>query len=202
MASSCALALVATAAVAVAATAANAQVMITTISGAVGANSVPGPDIDTLGLFGQAGANLNGLAMRVTLKFEASLMNEGGESPGYSAWSGASGTCAVTIGGVRAKPSIQKLTGMDSNRIYFYSDYQGTWALDQYVQNSNLPDVCGLAVSSTKHAFVPSADLVQTFSYKPPKKEAIGGDSLYFDITVNGVRETVTADVRSVKYGE
>lgn len=179
---------------------ATAQTMTTTISGTVGASNEPGPDIDTLGLFGQVGASLNGLSMRVTLKFAASQMNEGGQANGYSAWSGPSGTCAVTIGGVHAKPSVEKLTGMDSNRIYFYSNYQGVWALDQYVETANLPDTCGIDVSSTKHPFVPSAALVQSFAYKPPKPEQ-ADDQIVLDITVNGVRETVTADVISVKYG-
>jgi hypothetical protein len=177
-----------------------AQTMVTTISGTVGANTEPGPDIDTLGLFGQVGANLNGLPMRMTSKFAASQMNEGGQANGYSAWSGPSGTCAVTIGGVHAKPSVQKLTGMDNNRIYFYSDYQGTWALYQDVENANMPDTCGIAVASGTNPFVPSAALVQSFAYKPPKTEQIN-DQIVLDITVNGVREAVTADVKSVTYG-
>jgi hypothetical protein len=180
----------------------SAQVMTTTIAGIVGANSTPGQDIDTLGLFGAAGADLNGLEMRITLKFDSSLMQLGGASPGYSAWSGPSGSCAAIIGGKHARPSIERETGIDSTRIYFFSDYQGTWALDQFAQSSTLPDTCSVQVLSTKHPFVPSADLVQSFSYKPPKKEAYAnGDSLVLDITVGGVRETVTASVASVTYG-
>jgi hypothetical protein len=34
-----------------------------------------------------------------------------------------------------------------------------------------------------------------------PKAEHLNGDSILLDITVNGVRETVSADVTSVKYG-
>jgi hypothetical protein len=177
-----------------------AQTMTTRISGVVGANSSAGPDIDTLGLFGAAGANLNGKTMKVTLTFASSLMEEGGQAPGYSAWSGPSGTCAVTIGGVRAKPSIEKLTGINSNRIYFYSGYQGTWELSQDAESSNEPDTCGLNVSSTRHKFVPGTALVQSFAYRPPLKER-KDDNILLDITVNGVRETVTANVVSVQYG-
>jgi hypothetical protein len=176
-----------------------AQTMTTTISGVVGANSSHGTDIDTLGLFGPTGTNLNGKTMKVTLTFASSLMEEGGQAPGYSAWSGPSGTCAVTIGGVRANPSIEKLTGIDSNRIYFYSDYQGTWELSQDAENSNEPDTCGLNVSSTRHKFVPGTALVQSFAYRPPLKER-KDDNILLDITVTGVRETVTANVQSVKY--
>jgi hypothetical protein len=195
-------ALLAIAFVAAAVAPASAQEMTTTIAGIVGANSSPGQDTDTLGLFGTAGADLNGLEMRITLKFDASQMQLGGSSPGYSAWSGPSGDCAAVIGGKHARPSIERETGIDSTRIYFYSDYQGTWALDQFAQSSTQPDSCSVQVLSTKHPFVPSAALVQSFSYKPPKKEAYAnGDSLVLDITVGGVRETVTASVASVTYG-
>jgi hypothetical protein len=176
-----------------------AQTMTTSIAGIVGANNSPGTDIDTLGLFGAAGTNLNGKTMKVTLTFASSQMMEGGQAPGYSAWSGPSGTCAVTIGGVRAKPSIEKLAGINSNRIYFYSDYQGTWELSQDAENSNAPDTCGLNVASTKHSFVPGVSLVQSFAYRPPRKER-DDDNILLDITVNGVRETVTANVVSLKY--
>jgi hypothetical protein len=182
---------------------ATAQVMTTTINGIVGANNVPAADTDALGLFGPVGTNLNGQTMRVTLKFEASLMNEGGQSPGYSAWSGPSGSCQVTIGGVRAKPAVEKLVGINSNRIYFYSDVSGTWALDQSTDSSQSNgNACGVTVMSTKHPFVPSANLVQTFAYHPPVKEHLNGDNFLMDITVNGVRETVSADVTSVKYSQ
>jgi hypothetical protein len=154
-----------------------------------------------LGLFGPVGADLNGETMKVTLKFEASLMTEGGASPGYSAWSGPSGSCQVTIGGVKAKPSIEKLVGINSNRIYFFSDVDGTWELSQSTDSSMANgNACGVNVLSTKHHFVPSANLVQTFTYHPPKSEHLNGDSILLDITVNGVRETVSADVTSVKY--
>ena len=180
-----------------------AQVMTTTVSGIVGANNSPDSDTDTIGLFGPVGADLNGLTMKVTLKFEASLMTEGGASTGYSAWSGPSGSCQVTIGGVKAKPAIEKLTDINSNRIYFYSNVGGTWALDQYTESSNADgNACSVNVTSTKNPFVPSALLVQTFAYHPPKKEHLNGDSILLDITVNGVRETVNADVTSLKYGQ
>jgi hypothetical protein len=178
-----------------------AQTLTTKVTGIVGANTTPGTDIDTLGLFGPAGANLNGLTMHVTITFDASVMSEGGASPGYSAWSGPSGTCAVTVNGVRAKPSIEALTNINTNRIYFYSDYQGTWELSQDTEATGAPDTCGLTVSSTKHAFVPSAALVQSFNYKVPRKEQTD-DIILLDITVNGVRETVTADAKSLKYGD
>lgn len=197
----CARILVALPIVALAGAPAAAQVMTTTLGGIVGADNAPGPDIDTLGLFGPVGADLNGLTMKVTLRFEASLMIEGGASPGYSAWSGPSGSCQVTIGGVKAKPAIEKLVDINSNRIYFYSDVGGTWALDQYTESSNADgNTCGVNVISAKHPFVPSASLVQTFGYHPPKSEHLNGDSILLDITVNGVRETVSADVTSVKY--
>jgi hypothetical protein len=186
---------------ATAATPAAAQVMTTTIIGIVGADNSPPADTDMLGLFGPVGADLNGETMKVTLKFEASLMTEGGASPGYSAWSGPSGSCQVTIGGVKAKPSIEKLVGINSNRIYFFSDVDGTWELSQSTDSSMANgNACGVNVLSTKHHFVPSANLVQTFAYHPPKSEHLNGDSILLDITVNGVRETVSADVTSVKY--
>lgn len=186
---------------ATAATPAAAQVMTTTIIGIVGADNSPPADTDTLGLFGPVGADLNGETMKVTLKFEASLMTEGGASPGYSAWSGPSGSCQVTIGGVKAKPSIEKLVDINSNRIYFFSDVDGTWELSQSTDSSMANgNACGVNVLSTKHHFVPSANLVQTFAYHPPKSEHLNGDSILLDITVNGVRETVSADVTSVKY--
>jgi hypothetical protein len=186
---------------ATAATPAAAQVMTTTIIGIVGADNSPPADTDTLGLFGPVGADLNGETMKVTLKFEASLMTEGGASPGYSAWSGPSGSCQVTIGGVKAKPSIEKLVDINSNRIYFFSDVDGTWELSQSTDSSMANgNACGVNVLSTKHHFVPSANLVQTFTYHPPKSEHLNGDSILLDITVNGVRETVSADVTSVKY--
>ena len=186
---------------ATAATPAAAQVMTTTIIGIVGADNSPPADTDTLGLFGPVGTDLNGKTMKATLKFEASLMTEGGASPGYSAWSGPSGSCQVTIGGVKAKPSIKKLVGINSNRIYFFSDVDGTWELSQSTDSSMANgNACGVNVMSTKHPFVPSANLVQTFAYHPPKSEHLNGDSILLDITVNGVRETVSADVTSVKY--
>jgi hypothetical protein len=188
---------------ATAATPAAAQVMTTTIIGIVGADNSPPADTDTLGLFGPVGADLNGETMKVTLKFEASLMTEGGASPGYSAWSGPSGSCQVTIGGVKAKPSIEKLVGINSNRIYFFSDVDGTWELSQSTDSSMANgNACGVTVLSTKHHFVPSANLVQTFAYHPPNSEHLNGDSILMDITVNGVRETVSADVTSVKYSD
>ncbi len=62
-----------------------AQTMTTTIAGIVGANNPPGTDIDTLGLFGAAGTNLNGKTMKVTLTFASSQMMEGGQAPGFCA---------------------------------------------------------------------------------------------------------------------
>jgi hypothetical protein len=198
----CARILLALPIVAAAAAPAAAQVMTTTAIGIVGAGNTPPADTDTLGLFGPVGANLNGLTMKVTLKFEASLMTEGGQSPGYSAWDGDSGSCQVTIGGVRAKPTIEKLVDINANRIYFYSDVNGTWTLFQSTDSTNTDgNACNVNVTSTKHPFVPSANLVQTFAYHPPKSEHLNGDSILLDITVNGVRETVSADVTSVKYG-
>jgi hypothetical protein len=199
----CARILLALPIIASAAAPAAAQVMTTTIIGVVGADNSPPADIDTLGLFGPVGVDLNGQTMKVTLKFEASLMNEGGASPGYSAWSGPSGSCQVTIGGVKAKPPVEKLVGINENRIYFYSDVNSTWALEQSTDSSMANgNACGVNVTSTKHPFVPSANLVQTFAYHPPKSEHLNGDSILLDITVNGVRETVSADVTSVKYSQ
>jgi len=178
-----------------------AQTITTIFTGVVGANTSPSPDIDTLGLFGPAGASLNGKKMQFTLKFDASLLEEGGMSPGYSGWSGPSGSCAVKIGGKAAKPSIESLTGINSSRVYLYSDYQGVWELTQFAQSSSLPNVCGVTASSTKHEFVPGVVLVEAFGYKPPRVEQ-DTDSFYFDITVNGVREVVSANVKSLSYGE
>jgi len=47
---------------------------------------------------------------------------------------------------------------------------------------------------------VPGTALVQSFAYRPPLKER-KDDNILLDITVNGVRETVTANVVSVQYG-
>jgi len=179
---------------------ARAQIVTTEITGTVGANASPAQDIDTLGLFGPAGRNLNGEKMDVTLKFDSSQLQEGGMAPGYSAWAGPSGSCAIKIGGVQAKPSIDRSGGIDSSRVYLYSDYQGMWGLAQYAQSATAPNVCGVTVTSTKHAFVPGVNLVEAFSYLPPKAER-DMDSMYLDITVNGVRETVSASVKSLTYG-
>ncbi len=178
-----------------------AQTITTVFKGVVGANNSPSPDIDTLGLFGPAGADLDGKTMQVTLTFDSSLLQEGGMSQGYSAWSGPSGTCAVKIGGKAAKPSVESLGGMNSSRVYLYSDYQGMWGLTQFAESSSMSNVCGVNASSMKHAFVPGVALVEAFGYHPPRKEQ-KTDSFYFDITVNGVREIVAADVKSLTYGD
>jgi len=177
-----------------------AQTITTTFSGIVGAVTSPAQDIDTLGLFGPVGTDLNGLPMKVTLKFNAGALTEGGQSPGYSAWSGPSGSCAVTIGGRKAKPSIEKLTKINSTRVYFYSDYQGDWGLAQYAETSSAPDGCNLIANSAVNAFVPTVNLVQRFHYNPPQAEQ-SNDSILLDITVKGVRETVNASVTALKYG-
>jgi hypothetical protein len=179
---------------------ARAQTITTVFSGVVGAVGSPAPDIDTLGLFGPKGADLTGKTMKITLKFDASLLTEGGQSPGYSAWSGPSGSCAVSIGGRRAKPAVEKLTGIDTSRVYLYSNYNGDWGLAQYAEASNAPDGCGVTANSVVNAFVPTVNLVQRFHYAPPLGEQYN-DVIYMDITVKRVRETVNASTTSLKYG-
>jgi len=183
------------------ATPAVAQVVTTVVTGLVGANASPSQDIDTLGLFGPVGADLTGKSFKMTLTFNAAVLEEGGASPGYSAWAGPSGTCVVLIGGKRAKPTIEKDAGIDSSRVYLYAGAEGTWALQQDAQNSTEPNACEINVGSTVHHFVPSAALVQSFAYHPPRKEQ-PNDRILLDITVNGVRETLSANVKSLTYTE
>jgi hypothetical protein len=179
---------------------AGAQIITTTFTGVVGAVGSPAPNVDTLGLFGTKGADLTGQTMKITLKFDASVLMEGGQSPGYSAWSGPSGSCAVSVAGRKAKPSVEKLTKIDTSRVYFYSNYNGDWGLAQYAETTITPSGCGVTANSTVNAFVPSVNLVQRFHYAPTLAEQ-PNDVIYMNITVKGVRETVNASTTSLKYG-
>lgn len=153
--------------------------------------------VDTLGLFGPAGAYLDGDTMTMTFTFDPTGLCLCGGSPTYAGYTG-NYPASVTIS-INGHDALVSQLGQFASVNVAFNTTPGAREF-KVLSNNNMGDSALFDIGGPISPDVADLRLYQSFSETIDPQTVLNYSYFTFDITVGGVRETVNAGPESLRF--